>query len=191
MKDRSDKSRSYSGDLMNIGGPGEMYIMKYLQREYATVIPVGQEKRRRDYRCLGPNGIVHLNEGKTDTMIHQTKRVPWEVLRIEERGHHAYISWGYRSECYRVIYFVPQALLLLDVRVQDVQRLIFRHIMARGGEVFIRPALTDSDRITFNFLVPVSLLKQEGVVVETEVAQVPLGPAVPYQPQLARIGEEH
>jgi len=185
MKDRSSEPRSYSGALMGIGEPGEVYIGRYLEREYVKVIPVGKEKRRRDYRCFLANGTVHLVEGKTDTRIAETQRVPWEVFRLENRGTKAYLSWGYASYSYRVIYFVPQWMRLLDIHSADMRQLIFGHLMSKGREVFIAHTLTDSDRITFNFLVPLSLLREKDCIKEIEIAEIPLGPRVPYQKRLA------
>jgi len=168
VKDRSNKQRSYSGDLMNIGGPAEAYITHYLQREYIKVVPIGIEKHRRDYRCYLPDGTTHLVEAKTDTVIANSKRIPW----------------GYASSCFKVVYYVPQWMKLLDIRTNDIRRFIFQHIMSCKNGIFIRPALTDSDRITFNFLVPLNLLRQAELLREVEVAQIPLAPSVAYQPQL-------
>ncbi len=184
MKDRSDKARSYTGALMDIGEPAEAYIARYLEREYVKVIPVGKEKRRRDYRCFLANGTVHLVEGKTDTKIAQTSRVPWEVFRLERGGMRAYISWGYASSCYRVVYFVPQWLRIVDIRTEDMRRAIFEHLMGKGREVFVTHTLTDSDRITFIFLVPLSLLREKGCIKEVDIAEIPLGPAAPHQIRL-------
>ena len=184
MKDRSNEPRSYSGALMGIGEPAEAYIARYLEREYARVIPIGKEKRRRDYRCFLADGTVHLIEGKTDTRIAQTLRVPWEIFRLEKEGMKAYISWGYASYCHRVIYYVPQWLKILDISVKNMRRAIFSHIMERGREIFVAPTLTDSDRITFNFLVPLNLLREKDCIKEVEIAEIPLGPTVPYQKRL-------
>ena len=184
MKDRSSKPRSYDGELKDIGEPAEAYIARYLRREYAKVIPVGKEGRRLDYRCFLANGTVDLVEGKTDTKVALTQRVPWEIFRLERGGIKAYLSWGYASRCSRVIYFVPQWLRILDIYTADIRRLIFGHLMGRGREVFAAHTLTDSDRITFNFLVPLGLLREGGCVREVEIAETPLGPAVPYQKRL-------
>lgn len=184
MKDRSDKPRSYNGALMDIGAPGEAYIARYLEREYVRVIPVGKEKHRRDYRCFLANGMVHLVEGKTDTKVALTSRLPWEVFRLERGGVKAYLSWGYASPCYRVIYFVPQWLRIIDIHTEDMRRAIFEHLMGKGREVFVTHTLTDSDRITFNFLVPLSLLRKARCLKEIDIAEIPLSPAVPYQIQL-------
>jgi hypothetical protein len=183
MKDRSDKDRSYDGELMDIGGPAEAYIARYLEREYVRVVPVGKEKQRRDYRCYLPDGKMHLNEAKTDTKIAETKNIPWEIFRLEKKGAEAYISWGYASRCYRVIYYVPQWFRLLDVHAEDVRRVIFEHVRAKG-RLLVAPTLTDKDRITFNFLVPLGLLKAKDIVKEVEIAEMPLAPPVPYQARL-------
>ena len=180
MKDRSGKQRSYDGELMQIGGPGEAYIKKYLEREYERVIPVGKRKKRWDYECYPKGGGMHLNEGKTDTRIADTLRIPWEAFRLEDGGSRGYTSWGYAGRAHRVIYFVPQWLKILDVRSADVRRLIFRHVMA-GGHLPIVPTLTDKDRITFLFGVPIALLKEADLLKETEIAEIPLGLEIPYQ----------
>jgi len=184
LKDRSDKDRSYSGELMDIGEPAEAYVARYLEREYVRVVPVGKEKRRRDFRCFLRDGKVHLNECKTDTKIAESKNIPWEIFRLENHGVKAYISWGYASPCYRVIFYVPQWFRLLDVRAEDVRRVIFEHFMAKGRQIPIAPTLTDKDRITFNFLVPLSLLKEKNVLKEVEIAELPLSPPVPYQARI-------
>jgi len=184
MKDRSDKERSYDGELRDIGEPAEAYIAHYLRREYVRVVPVGQEKQRRDYRCFLADGTMHLNEGKTDTKIAETKRVPWEIFRLEKRGARAYISWGYASRCYRVVFYVPQWLKILDIRAEDMRRAIFEHLMGKGREIFVAHTLTDSDRITFFFPVPISLLKELGCLKEVDIAEIPLGQTVPYQIRL-------
>jgi len=185
MKDRSDKERSYTGELMDIGEPAEAYVARYLEREYGyvRVVPVGKERKRRDFRCFLANGSMHLNECKTDTVIAKRKNIPWEIFRLENKGARAYISWGYASRCYRVIYYVPQWFRLLDVRAEDIRRVIFEHLMAKD-RLLIAPTLTDKDRITFNFLVPLDLLKAKGVLKEIEIAEMPLAPPVPYQMQL-------
>jgi len=87
MKDRSSEPRSYSGALMGIGEPGEVYIGRYLEREYVKVIPVGKEKRRRDYRCFLANGTVHLVEGKTDTRIADASGVDPTTVRDSVLGN--------------------------------------------------------------------------------------------------------
>jgi len=184
MKDRSDKDRSYNGELMDIGEPAEAYVARYLEREYVRVVPVGKERQRRDYRCFLPDGKMHLNECKADTKIAETRKIPWEIFRLEKRGARAYISWGYTSPCYRVVFYVPQWFRLLDVRAEDVRRVIFEHLMSKGSQVFVRPTLTDKDRITFNFLVPLSLLKEKDILKEVEIAEIPLAPPVPYQARL-------
>ncbi|GAJ00306.1 unnamed protein product [marine sediment metagenome] len=184
MKDRSDKARSYSGALMEIGEPAEAYIARYLEREYVKVIPVGKEKRRRDYRCFLANGTVHLVEGKTDTKIAQTSRVPWEVFRLERGGIKAYLSWGYASPCYRVVYFVPQWLKILDIRTEDMRRVLFEHLMGGGRELFVVHTLTDSDRITFLFPVPLHLLRESGCLKEVDIAEIPLDSELPHQMRL-------
>jgi hypothetical protein len=184
MKDRSDKARSYDSELMDIGEPAEAYIARYLEREYVKVMAVGKERRRRDYRCFLADGTMHLNEGKTDTKIAETKRVPWEIFRLEKRGARAYISWGYASRCYRVIFYVPQWLKILDICAEDMRRAIFEHLMGKGREIFVAHTLTDSDRITFFFPVPISLLKELGCLKEVDIAEIPLGRAVPYQIRL-------
>ena len=189
MKNRSNKARSYNGELMGIGEPGELYIAHYLEREYVRVIPVGREKRRRDYRCLLDDGTVHLVEGKTDTRIAQTSRVPWEIFRLEKGGMKAYLSWGYTTLSFRVIYFVPQWLKILDIRTADMRRAIFKHLM-RGERLTIVHTITDSDRITFFFPVPISLLKESGCLKEVDIAEIPLGQAVPYQIRLNGRGAE-
>jgi len=181
MKDRSDKPRSYKDELMDIGEPGEAYIARYLEREYVRVVPIGKEKRRRDYRCFLANGVVHLVEGKTDTKIAQTSKVPWEVFRLERGGVKAYLSWGYATLSYRVIYFVPQWLRLIDIRTEDMRRAIFEHLMGRGRELFIAHTLTDSDRITFIFPVPLHLLRESGRLKEIDIAEISLGSSLPYQ----------
>jgi hypothetical protein len=186
LKDRSDKERSYSGELRDIGEPAEAYVARYLEREYGyvRVVPVGKEGKRRDFRCFLSDGRMHLNECKTDTVIAKRKNIPWEIFRLENKGAKAYISWGYASRCYRVIYYVPQWFRLLDVRAEDVRRVIFEHLMAKG-RLLIAPTLTDNDRITFNFLVPLNLLKaKKDVLKEVEIAEMPLAPPVPYQARL-------
>jgi len=183
MKDRSNKARSYDSELMDIGEPAEAYVARYLEREYVKVVPVGKERQRRDFCCFLPDGKMHLNECKTDTRIAETTKIPWEIFRLEKRGARAYISWGYASPCYRVVFYVPQWFRLLDVRAQDVRRVIFKHLMSKG-RLLVAPTLTDKDRITFNFLVPLGLLKQNNVLKEVEIAEIPLGQAVPYQIRL-------
>lgn len=190
MKDRSDKPRSYNGALMDIGEPAEAYIARYLEREYVKVVPIGKEKQRRDYRCFLANGTVHLVEGKTDTKIAQTSRVPWEVFRLERGGMKAYLSWGYASPCYRVVYFVPQWLRILDIRTEDMRRAIFEHLMGTGHEVFVTHTLTDSDRITFIFLVPLTLLREAGYLKEVDIAEASLGPAMSHQIRLNHVSQE-
>jgi hypothetical protein len=190
LKDRSNEPRSYSGALMDISEPAEAYIARYLEREYVRVVPVGKEGHRRDYRCFLPNGKVHFNEGKTDTKIAETKKIPWEIFRLERRGAKAYISWGYASPCYKVVFYVHQWLQLLDVRAEDVRRVIFEHLMAKGRKVFATHTLTDNDRITFNFLVPLSLLKEKDVLKEVDIAEIPLAPPVPYQARLNGVKKE-
>lgn len=184
MKDRSTKPRSYEGKLMEIGEPGEHYIKSYLEREYMKVVPVGREKKRRDYRCVLESGRVELVEGKTDTVIASTKRLPWEAFRIENNGTRAYISWGYTNQASRVVFFVPQWLKILDVYSLDVRRLIFAHLMAKGREIYLTHTLTDEDRITFFFVVPLDLLRQAGYLKETDIAELPLAPEVPQQVRL-------
>jgi len=184
MKDRSDKPRSYNGELMAIGEPGELYIARYLERQYVKVVAVGKERRRRDYQCFSVDGAMYLVEGKTDTKIAQTSKIPWEIFRLEKGGMKSYMSWGYASCCHSVIYFVPQWLKLLEVRTEDMRRVVFSHLMGRGREVFVAHTITDSDRITFNFLVPLSLLRQKGCVKEVDIAEVPLTSIRPYQMQL-------
>lgn len=184
MKDRSGKPRSYEDELMQIGEPGEAYIGSYLAREYIKVIPVGKEKRRRDYRCFLENGEVHLIEAKTDTRIASTSNVPWEVFRLEAGGIKAYMSWGYATPAYRVVYFVPQWMKILDVRSEDMRKLIFKHLMAKGHGLRIVHTLTDEDRITFFFPVPLTLLRESGCIKEVNISELPLGPDIPYQMQL-------
>ena len=169
---------------MDIGDPGEAYIARYLEREYAKVIPVGKEKQRWDYRCFLHDGKVHLNEGKTDTKIAESKKIPWEIFRLENRGAKAYISWGYASPCHRVVFYVPQWLQILDIRAEDMRRVIFEHLMGKGRQVFATHTLTDKDRITFFFLVPLSLLKEKDVLKEVDIAEIPLASPVPYQTRL-------
>lgn len=169
---------------MDIGEPGEAYIARYLEREYVKVIPVGKEKRRRDYRCFLANGTVHLVEGKTDTKIAQTSRVPWEVFRLERGGIKAYLSWGYTTQAIRVIYFVPQWMKILDIRSADIRKLIFTHLMAKGRELHVVHTLTDEDRITFFFPVPITLLRESGCVKEVDISEIPLSLETPYQMQL-------
>ena len=184
MKNRSNKPRSYSGALMEIGEPGETYIERYLEREYIKVIPVGKEKRRRDYRCFLANGVEHLIEVKTDTKIAQTSRLPWEVFRLEGGGRRAYLSWGYTTSSYRVIYFVPQWLKILDIRTEDMRRVIFEHLMGGGREVFVVHTLTDSDRITFLFPVPLHLLRESRCLKEVDIAEILLDSDLPHQMRL-------
>lgn len=184
MKDRSTKHRSYESELMAIGEPAEAYIARYLEREYVKVVPVGKEKRRRDYRCFLANGMADLVEGKTDTRIAQTLRVPWEVFRLEQKGLRAYISWGYASEAVRVVYFVPQWMKIIDIRSADIRKLIFTHLMARGQELHIVHTLTDEDRITFFLPVPISLLRKSSCIKEVDISELPLSPETPYQMQL-------
>lgn len=184
MKNRGSEPRSYSGGLMRVGGPGEEYIACYLETEYARVERVGALRQRRDFRCFLPDGTIHLNEGKTDTRIAETRRVPWEVFRLEGEGQRAYLSWGYGSPVYRVIYFVPQWLRLLDVQAEHVRRLIFDHIKNGGRTTPIFPTVTDNDRITANFLVPLGLLKQHGYLREVDIAESPLVTGSDQQPRL-------
>jgi len=188
MKNRSDKARSYDSELMRIGEPAEAYIARYLEREYVKVISVGRERRRRDYRCFLANGTVHLVEGKTDTRIAQTSKVPWEVFRLEKGGMKAYLSWGYTTSACRVIYFVPQWLRILDIHTAGTRRAIFQHLM-RGRRLAIAHTITDNDRVTFFFPVPISLLKESGCLKEVDIAEIPLGRAVPYQIRLNGRGE--
>lgn len=183
MKNRRNRKRSYDGALMGVGKPGELYIARYLQYQYDKVESIGAERQRRDYRCSLADGTIHLNEGKTDTMIAKTNRITWEAFRLEKAGQRAYISWGYGSDCYRVIYFVPQQLKLLDVYAEAIRALIFSHIM--GDErIPIWPTVTDEDRITFNFCIPIDLLKAHSCVKVVEISEVPLEPVAPHQGQL-------
>ncbi|MCL0084002.1 hypothetical protein M1N82_00360 [Dehalococcoidia bacterium] len=181
MKDRSVEPRSYEGKLMEIGEPGERYIKSYLERHYVKVVPVGKERKRRDYRCFSESNKVELVEGKTDTMIALTKRIPWEAFRIENSGARAYISWGYTNQASRVVFFVPQWLKILDVYSLDIRRLIFAHLMAKRREIYLAHTLTDEDRITFFFAVPLNLLREAGYLKETDIAELPLTPEVPQQ----------
>ena len=184
MKNRSDKARSYNGELKDIGEPGELYIARYLEREYVKVIPVGKQNRRQDYRCFLADGKVHLIEGKTDTKIAESLNIPWEIFRLEKRGQKAYISWGWASPCCKVVFYVPQWMKVLEIRAPDMRQVIFEHLMSKGHNVFIRHTLTDRDRITFFFPVPISLLKESGCLKEVDIAEIPLGRAVPYQIRL-------
>jgi len=184
MKDRSDKPRSYEGELMQIGEPGEAYIGSYLARRYVKVIPIGKEQRRRDYRCFLESGKFDLVEGKTDTRIAVTSRVPWEVLRLEQKGMRAYISWGYATQASRVIYFVPQWMKILDIGSADMRKLIFSHLMAKQQELRMVYTLTDEDRITFFFPVPITLLRASGYMKEIDIAELPLTPEIAYQLRL-------
>ena len=168
---------------MRIGDPGEHYIQAYLEREYDRVEPLGHEKKRRDYRCF-KKGMIHLNEGKTDTRIAQTRNIPWEVFRLEEKGQRAYIAWGYEKQTFRVLFFVPQWMEILDMKAADVRAVLFRHIMSKGREIPVVPTLTDEDRITFFFVVPIRLLEEAGALRRIRIAELPLAPEVPMQKPL-------
>lgn len=185
MKDRSKEPRSYNGGLMHTGEPGEAYIGAYLAREYDRVLPVGKEKRRRDYRCF-KQGAVHLNEGKTDTRIAETHRVPWEAFRLEERGQRAYTAWGWERDTFRVLFFVPQWMQVLDVTAQDMRRVIFENSMNPNSlyQIPLLHTLTDQDRITYFFAVPIGLLEEAGALRRVRIAELPLGPAIAHQKPL-------
>ena len=185
MKDRSKEPRSYAGGLMRVGEPGERYIQAYLQTEYDRVEPLGHEKQRRDYRCF-KEGAVHLNEGKTDTVIAQTRRIPWEAFRLEENGQRAYIAWGYERQIFRVLFFVPQWMEILDVKADEARIALFRHIMSKGRqhEIPVLPTITDKDRLTFFFAVPIQVLEEAGALRRVRIAELPLAPELPRQKPL-------
>lgn len=183
MKDRSNKQRSYSSELMQIGEPGEAYIKAYLEREFIEVKPIGKEKRRRDYRCISSNGEVQFIEGKTDTKISQTKNIPWEIFRLEQSGMKAYLSWGYATSSKRVIFFVPQWLKLIDIQTGGLRQAIFDYFTAKN-DLRVFHTLTDNDRITFFFGIPISILRSFPWYKEVEISEIPLDSDVPYQIRL-------
>ena len=168
---------------MGIGNPGELYILTYLERQYVKVEPIGGEHKRRDYRCFIDSGNSEDVEGKTDTQIAVTHNLPWEPFRIENDGQRAYISWGYNTSVQRCIFYSPQLLSIYDIRNEDIRRVIWNHIYEKPPQRVIHcvPTITDNDRITFIFTVPIDLLNKAGVLTTVDISEYDLSKSIPMQ----------
>lgn len=172
IKDRGNKKRSYSAGLMDIGRPGEFYIADYLKKEYDVVKKQGHLKKKYDYLCIKDNK-TYLIEGKTDTKIAKTGNIPWEVFRMEEGGENVYISWGWRTKAKYVIFFSPAQLKLFKVEPEEVQKTIMESwILPKiNRKIYVKGTITDSDRLTFIFPVPISLLRRLDRIEEISLAE--------------------
>lgn len=170
IKDRSSKPREYEGALQQKGEPAEHYIAAYLNKKYDKVKEVGDKHKRIDYIC-SKNGKKYGIEGKTDTKIAETGNIPWEIFRIENNGEKAYISWGWKTKATKVIFFVPQNLELLEIEDKDARRTIWESWYSNQfKKIYPQGTITDEDRLTFFFLIPIKMLESKG-----RINRVPIG----------------
>jgi hypothetical protein len=147
---------------MKIGRPGEYYGEDYLASIYDSIRHIGGERRRRDYECW-KDGKVYYAEIKTDTAIAKTKKLPWEIFRLEDLGEKAYISWGWKTKVYHVVFFSPQLLKLYDLDTKDAHKTIWESWMHKDRKrIFPVGTVTDSDRLTFLYPIPISVLQRYG-----------------------------
>lgn len=158
--------KTYNGSLMAKGTANEEIIMDWLRNAARDIIDF------RDFRLTqhidvdcgieSIDGDIQLAEIKSDKHLRQEGNLLFECFRVnhfvEERWF--YLGWAWRSPAQKLIVRNPSSGYTIVFDFTQLRHKIGR-LISSEGKLFKRRVdivETDTQKTTFNFLIPLSLL---------------------------------
>lgn len=159
--------KNYNGDLMDKGKMNEEIIINWLKHEgYVKGIIDFREFRlaqRIDVDCgiETIDGNIVLAEIKSDKHIDESKNLLFEFCRINHFVDNKwfYLGWGWRSPAQKLIIRNPETNDIFVFDFLQLRRRVANYISEIGKNLRIDITLTDVQKTTFNYIIPMDYFK--------------------------------
>lgn len=161
MKDE----KNYSGELMEKGKSNEEIIINWLKRSAKEIIDFREFRicQRMDMDCgiETIDGNMVLAEIKSDKWISESGNLCFECNRINHyvEDKWFYLGWGWRSPAQKIIIRNPESGDTFIFDFKKLRTFIGLYIDQVGKNLKINITETDRQKTTFNYLIPMSYLK--------------------------------
>ena len=163
--------KSYSGELMRKGTQNENIILKWLEHSLKakTIVDFREFRLAQridvDFGIETINGDYVLGEIKSDRWIRRKGNLLFEFLRINHFwiNHWNYTGWGFRSPAQKLIIRNPHTNGTFIFDFLELRTFVGKYIAEMGKQIRIDIVLTDTQKTTFNFLIPFKKIREYGV----------------------------
>ena len=158
-----NKTKSYSGDYMDIGKQGEETVIDWLKQR-PNIIGVTDFREIREIHDADIDvgvrlytGQVCLAEIKTDTYLGTTGNIIFEVLRINHYSDHkyaGYLGWSFRSPAEFLLFYAPNRKppAIYKITFKDYRAVI--QLYTKENPARFLEVRTDRGKTTYNILIP-------------------------------------
>lgn len=157
--------KSYSGELMEKGKTNEEIVLCWLRKYGKNIIDFREFRLAQridvDFGIETIDGNIVLAEIKSDKWIKESGNLCFENNRINHfaKNHWFYLGWGWRSPAQHLIVRNPIEKNLYVFEFPDLRGKIGSYISEFGKKLRINITETDKQKTTFNFLIPMTYLK--------------------------------
>lgn len=163
--------KSYTGDLMKVGKSNEEIILEWLKNNYKGVLDFRDIRlvQRADIDCgvETADGKIILAEIKSDKWISESGNFCFENHRINHfvKDKWFYLGWGYRSPAQFLIVRNPDSRETFIFDFSELRKSVGGHIANVGKNLRIAIVETDKQKTTFNYLIPMPVLKYKKFII--------------------------
>lgn len=165
------RKKSYNGELMQKGTENENIILKWLEHSLKakTIIDFREFRLAQridvDFGIETIDGNYVLAEIKSDRWITRNGNLLFEFLRINHYwiNHWNYTGWGWRSPAQKLIIRNPNTNGTFVFDFLELRTFVGKYIAEMKKKIRIDIVLTDTQKTTFNFLIPFKKIEEYGV----------------------------
>lgn len=150
---------------MSIGFENEEIILEWLKKFSKEIIDFREFRLAQridvDFGIETIDGKIVLAEIKSDKWIKESGNLCFENHRINHFAKEKwfYLGWGWRSPAQKLIVRNPETNIIFIFDFYKLRILIGEYISIKGKNTIINITETDKQKTTFNFLIPMSFLK--------------------------------
>lgn len=158
-------TKTYSGDLMQIGRQNEEIILNWLNKNADNILDFRDFKLAQridvDFGIETIDGQIILAEIKADKWIKEGGNFLFELYRINHfiENKWFYLGWGYRSPAQKLIVRNPTTNETFIFDFLYLRKFIGKYIANIGRNLNIQIIETDEQKTTFVLLIPMEQLK--------------------------------
>lgn len=159
------QEKSYNGELMEKGKSNEDFILNWLKTKAKDIIDFREFRLAQridvDFGIETIDGNIVLAEIKSDKWIREDGNLCFECNRINHfvKDKWFYLGWGWRSPAQKLIIRNPETNEIFIFRFEELRIAIGNYIANIGKKLEINITETDKQKTTFNYLIPMNVLK--------------------------------
>ena len=158
------ESKTYEGILMEKGTKNEEVLLSWLKKGGREVIDFREFRLAQridvDFGIETINKNIILAEIKSDKWIKEDGNLCFECFRINHyvQDKWFFLGWGWRSPAQKLIVRNPETKETFVFDFALLRKRIGEYVLEIGKQMKINITLTDEQKTTYNFLIPLQKL---------------------------------